>query len=95
MNAANQYERRPARRGFSSPGFEQGHQSEFDRETLGYELIDSAPRDGTVIDVKRIYNGEVIYDGPAQWRKVHFGALPPDPLGRARLPEEEAYDDIG
>ena len=38
-----------------------------------------APRDGTPVHVKRVYDGQIVYEGPAAWRTVHFGALT-DPL---------------
>lgn len=41
--------------------------------------IGNAPRDGSTILVKRVYRRRVIYEGPAAWRTVHFGALY-DPL---------------
>lgn len=60
-----------------------------------WQPIDTAPKDGSTITVKRVHEGRVIYEGPAAWRTVHFPALPDDTLGRSRLPEDEAYDATG
>jgi hypothetical protein len=47
-----------------------------------WQPIDGAPKDGSTVTVKRVYEGDVIYEGPAAWRTVHFPALSPDPLNR-------------
>lgn len=45
-----------------------------------WQPIDTAPKDGSILHVRRIHEGRVIYEGPAAWRTVHFEALPPHPL---------------
>lgn len=64
-------------------------------KTTDWQPIETAPKDGSIVRVRRVYKGDVIYDGPATWRTIIFPALPPDPLGRARLAEEEAYTATG
>lgn len=49
-----------------------------------WQPIETAPKDGSTIQVKRIYEGDVIYEGPAAWRTVHFGACR-DPISGAEL----------
>ncbi len=52
-----------------------------------WQPMDTAPRDGRTIAVKRIYNGRIVYSGSAAWRTVHKGALY-DPLSGDRFAEE-------
>lgn len=47
---------------------------------MDWKSIDTAPKDGSTVQVKRLYKGSVIYEGPAAWRLVRFPALPPHPL---------------
>lgn len=42
--------------------------------------IDTAPRNGRIIVVRRVYRRRVIYEGPAVWRTVTFPPIPPHPL---------------
>ena len=60
-----------------------------------WQSIDTAPKNGTPITVKRVYQGRVVYEGPAVWRAVTFPALPPDPLGRPELVETGPYTATG
>ncbi|QKC99145.1 hypothetical protein [Mesorhizobium sp. NZP2298] len=55
---------------------------------MGWKKIDSAPKDGSIIRVKRIYEGSVVYDGPAAWRTVRFDSLT-DPLTGQQYAEAE------
>jgi len=54
--------------------------------------IESAPKDGTTIRYRRVYNGRVTYEGKAEWRSVTFGAL-----HDSQLPYDyaKAYDATG
>lgn len=53
--------------------------------------METAPKDGTVIKVKRVFEGGLIYEGLACWRTVKFPALPPHPLsGDIYAPAEDA-----
>lgn len=54
--------------------------------------IDTAPTDGTVVNVKRVYDGRIVYEGPAVWRSVRFSALD-DPLKGKEY--AEAYTGTG
>lgn len=45
-----------------------------------WQPIETALKDGSAIHAKRVYEGRVVYEGPAAWRTVHFPALPPHPL---------------
>lgn len=47
-----------------------------------WQPIETAPKDGSTITVRREFCGSTIYEGPAAWRTVHFKGLDPDPLGR-------------
>lgn len=60
-----------------------------------WKPIDTAPKDGSTITVKREYEDRIIYEGPAEWRTVRFPAIPPHPLGDAPLPGDEAHDETG
>lgn len=56
-----------------------------------WQDIDSAPKDGSTVHVRRIYDGRTVYEGPAAWRTVTFPALPPHPLdGDVYAPEYTA-----
>ncbi|MEZ2132439.1 MULTISPECIES: hypothetical protein [unclassified Sinorhizobium] len=57
-----------------------------------WQDIATAPKDGSVVQVKRVYDGRVVYEGPAVWRTVHFRALH-DPLTGKEY--AEAYDGTG
>lgn len=37
--------------------------------------IETAPKDGTTIHVQRVYEGRIIYEGPAAWVHMRFGSL--------------------
>ena len=53
--------------------------------------IASAPKDGSIIRYRRVMNGEVMFEGLAAWRAVHFEALPAHPLtGEVYAPAEYA-----
>lgn len=39
-----------------------------------WQPIQTAPKDGSTVAVRRIYDGQVIYEGPAAWRTVRFVA---------------------
>lgn len=57
-----------------------------------WQPIETAPKDRPV-RAKRVYEGRVIYDGPAAWVHFRFAALPPHPLdGDIYAP---AYEDDG
>lgn len=58
-----------------------------------WKSIDTAPKDGSTITVKREHDGNLLYEGPAAWRTVHFDALPPDPLNRPEPPGFGAAED--
>jgi hypothetical protein len=49
-----------------------------------WQPIDKAPKDGTPVTVKRVHKGRVVYQGPAAWRTVTFGALF-DPLSGEQI----------
>lgn len=51
-----------------------------------------APRDGTEIHAKRVFEGRFVWEGPAVWRTVHFGALT-DPLSGEEF--SKAHDATG
>jgi hypothetical protein len=53
-----------------------------------WRQIDTAPKDGSTIQVKRIYQGKTIYEGPAAWRQVRFKALF-DPLSGEKFADDE------
>lgn len=58
---------------------------------MNWKSIETAPKDGSTVNVKRVYEGRVVYKGPAAWRSVHFPALPPHPLdGDIYAPAEDA-----
>lgn len=59
---------------------------------MEWQGIESAPKDGSPVQVRRIYQGRIVYDGPAEWRKVHFGELR-EPIDGTVF--AEAYDDTG
>lgn len=66
---------------------------------MEWHSIDTAPKDGRTINVKRLYKGSLIYQGPAAWRTVRFPALPSHPLdGDVYAPAEDAtgwmYPDV-
>lgn len=37
--------------------------------------ISTAPKDGSRVHVKRVYDGRVVYDGLAEWRRFTSGPL--------------------
>lgn len=43
--------------------------------TTEWKDISTAPTDGSTILVRRVYDGSVVYEGPAIWRTIHFEAL--------------------
>ena len=53
-----------------------------------WQNIETAPRDGTSVNVRRVYEGRIVYEGPAVWRTVHFEALR-DPLRGGVFAEAE------
>ena len=56
--------------------------------TNDWQLISSAPKDGSTVRVKRIHEGrEVCGEKLAAWRTVRFGSLY-DPLTGTRFVEE-------
>lgn len=56
---------------------------------IPWEDIASAPKDGTPVQVKRVYEGRVVYEGLAVWRTVRFPALY-DPLSGERFADDES-----
>lgn len=71
-----------------------------------WEPIETAPKDGNPVWVKRVWQGEVVSEGQAVFALLHpaapsLRAPDPDPLGRpevaafdndpARIPEREAW----
>lgn len=46
-----------------------------------WQPISTAPKDGSIIDVRRVDEGKVAFAGQASWRTVTFPALPPHPIG--------------
>jgi hypothetical protein len=40
-----------------------------------WQSIDTAPKDGSTVYVRRIYEGRVVYEGPAEWRQHDSEAL--------------------
>jgi len=42
---------------------------------MDWQDIANAPKDGSTVKVKRLHGKSVVYEGPAAWRTVHFGAL--------------------
>lgn len=57
-------------------------------EKSEWQPIETAAKDGSTVLVRRLYEGEVIYQGPAAWRTVRFGALF-DPINGERFAEQE------
>jgi hypothetical protein len=62
-----------------------------------WQPIETAPRDGSVVRVKRVYQGRVIAEGDAVFGVAHPAApqrqsLGPDPLGRLSAADYEAED---
>lgn len=57
-----------------------------------WQPIETAPRDGTVIQYRRMYEGREMFKGRACWRAVTFGALF-DPLTGERI--ADAYRGAG
>jgi hypothetical protein len=60
-----------------------------------WRSIDTAPKDGTVIRLKRVYKGRVIAEGVGLFGSLHGAApsrevLGPDPLGRLRATDYAA-----
>lgn len=53
-----------------------------------WQSMESAPTDGTPVQVKRVYMGRTIYEGPAVWRQVEFGACF-DPISGEQFAEPE------
>lgn len=56
----------------------------------GWELIETAPKDGQTLRVRRVYKGEVIFEGLAAWRTVTFPAFM-----NGRYGFEPAHTDTG
>lgn len=54
------------------------------RDLVEWKPIESAPKDGSVVRVCRVFEGRIIYEGPAAWRKWHGEALH-DPLTGERF----------
>jgi hypothetical protein len=52
-----------------------------------WQPIETAPKDGTVIRYRRIWNGREMFSGLAVWRTVRFSALF-DPLTGERFADE-------
>lgn len=63
-----------------------------------WQAIETAPKDGRTINVRRIYKGHIVYDGPAAWRTIHLEALWHPIDGNKFADEEErtgwCYPDI-
>jgi hypothetical protein len=64
-----------------------------------WQPIESAPKDGTVVRLKRIYEGRLVADGPGLFGILHDAApsrsgVGLDPLGRLTMAdyEREAKD---
>ena len=55
---------------------------------MDWQSIDTAPKDGTIILVKREYKGKIVHTGKAAWRSVNFGPLY-DPISGERFAEAE------
>lgn len=53
-----------------------------------WQPIDTAPKNGQTITVRRIFEGQTIFEGPAAWRTVVFPPLAPDPLNREPIGDE-------
>lgn len=54
---------------------------------IDWKPINSAPKDGSVLRLKRIYKGSVVSEGDGVWGILADDApsrspMPPDPLGR-------------
>ncbi len=49
--------------------------------------IETAPKDGRRVEVRRVHEGEIVYEGPAVWRSVRFPALS-DPISQKQFAEE-------
>ncbi|MGH6923623.1 MAG: hypothetical protein ACRED5_07775 [Propylenella sp.] len=49
--------------------------------------IETAPKNGTRIQARRVLDGEIVFEGPAVWRSVRFPALN-DPISRKQFAEE-------
>ena len=56
----------------------------------GWQPIETAPKDGRTLRVRRVYKGEVIFEGLAAWRTVTFPAFM-----NGRYGFEPAYTDTG
>ncbi|OBQ68937.1 hypothetical protein EFV37_29305 [Mesorhizobium loti] len=52
--------------------------------------IETAPKDGSTVHVKRVYEGAIIYEGPAVWRTVRFGSLADPITGKTFAEVEDA-----
>ena len=52
-----------------------------------WQPIESARKDGSVIMVKRVFDGRIVYKGPAVWRTVQFGSLR-DPITQEIFADE-------
>ena len=60
--------------------------------------IETAPKDGTIIGLRRIYKGSVIAEGPGLFGRLHEeapsrGGLGPDPLGRLTADDYRREDE--